>query len=127
MDGSLPLRGEARPDGAAASLLPDDLARNGETGFNDTIHAVLTMAFVPLVTAAVVASAFAFRRMVPALRSRVPGGARRCSRARREAHWKTLPTTRHTRGLGAFERVNAYTLFAWMIVLALALLRRTPR
>jgi hypothetical protein len=101
-------------------------SRGMETGFNDTMHIVLTMAFVPLVTAAMVASVFAFRGWfrlyaIASLGVLVVAGG--LAGRLMEDIAKDLPTP----WLGAFERVNAYTLFAWMAMLAVVLLRRIRR
>jgi hypothetical protein len=91
-------------------------------GFNDTMHAMLSLAFSLIVFAAVALSAVAF-----------PGWFRLYSIA-------TIPvlvgfgvassvaiqgTARNsTPWAGAFERINAYAYFAWLIVLAVTVTRR---
>lgn len=100
-------------------------SRGMEPGFNDTMHMVLTMAFVPLVTAAVVTSVFAFRGWfrlyaIASLGVLVVAGG--LAGRLMEDIANNLPTP----WLGVFERINAYTLFVWMEVLALLLLRRIP-
>jgi hypothetical protein len=99
-------------------------SRGTSTGSNDTWHLGLTMAFSVLIVAAVVASAVAFKgwfrlyaiatvvvmMVFAALTGPVMNGIA-----------NGLPTP----WLGAFERVNAYTMFAWIVVLAIVLLRRT--
>ncbi len=99
-------------------------SRGIETGFNDTMHLVLTMTFGLLIFAAVAASAVALRgwfrfyagaSLVVMIASIVLTGPL----------MGAISTNQPTPLLGAFERVNAYTTFAWMVVLASVLLRRT--
>jgi hypothetical protein len=99
-------------------------SRGMEPGFNDTMHQVLTLAFIPLVCGAVVASAVAY-----------PGWFRRyaigsltviaVSGGLTGPLMTALAENRPTPRLGAFERVNAYTMHAWTVVLAVVLMRRT--
>ncbi|WP_067860602.1 DUF998 domain-containing protein [Nocardia shimofusensis] len=98
-------------------------SRGMETGFNDTMHIVTTMAFGLLVFGAVTASAVALRgwfrfyaiaSLVVVVVSAGLTGPLMSDIA------NNAPTPR----LGVLERVNAYTTFAWMVVLALVLLRR---
>ena len=98
-------------------------SRGMVTGFNDTMHIVLTMVFVPLVTAAVVASAVAYRgwfRLYAIASLVVLAGAGWLAGGLMEDIAANSPTP----WLGVFERLNAYTLFVWMVVLAVVLLRR---
>jgi hypothetical membrane protein len=98
-------------------------SRGMEAGFNDTMHVVLTMAFVPLMVGAVVASAVALRGwfrlyaiaslVVMAVVAGLTGPL-----------MTSLAESLATPWLGVFERINAYTGFAWTIVLALVLLHR---
>lgn len=92
-------------------------------GFNDTMHALLSLTFSLIVFTAVVLSAVEF-----------PGWFRLYSLA-------TLPVLvafgaasslaiqgiaqNSTPWAGAFERINAYAYFAWLIVLALSMTRRS--
>jgi hypothetical membrane protein len=92
-------------------------------GFNDTMHAMLSLAFSLIVFTAVVLSAVAF-----------PGWFRLYSIA-------TIPVLvgfgtassvaiqgiaqNSTPWAGAFERINAYAYFAWLIVLAVTVARRS--
>ena len=98
-------------------------SRGMVSGPNDTAHQVITMAFVPLVIGAVVSSAFALpgRFRLYAIGSLVVMAA---SAAMTGPLMENLATNKPTPGLGAFERVNAYTMFFWIIVLALVLMRR---
>ena len=91
-------------------------------GFNDTMHAMLSLAFSLIVFTAVVLSAVAF-----------PGWFRLYSIA-------TIPVLvgfgvassvaiqgmaqNSTPWAGAFERINAYAYLAWLIVLAVTVTRR---
>jgi hypothetical protein len=97
--------------------------RGTEGGLNDTMHLVLTMAFGLCVFGAVAASAVAlsgwFRLYAIAslVVIMVFGGLT-------GPLMSGLATGLPTPWLGGFERVNAYVTFAWMVVLALVLLRR---
>ena len=99
-------------------------SRGMEAGFNDTMHQVLTMAFGLFVFGAVAASAVAIRGwfrlyaiaslVVIMLFAGLTGPL-----------MSELANNQPTPWLGAFERINAYTTFAWMVVLAVVLIRRT--
>jgi hypothetical protein len=95
-----------------------------EGGFNDTMHIVLTMVFSLLVFGAVGCSAAAIpgRFRLYAIGSLlvigVSGGL--AGNAMRDIG-EGLPTP----WVGAFERANAYVYFAWIVVLAVMLMRRT--
>src|SRR5512133_1661529 len=99
-------------------------SRGMEAGFNDTMHLILTMAFSLSIFGAVAASAVAIRGWfrLYAIASLVVimlfGGL---TGPLMSEIANNLPTP----WLGAFERINAYTTFAWMVVLAVVLLRRT--
>jgi hypothetical protein len=98
-------------------------SRGMEPGSNDTMHLILTMAFGLLVLGSVACSAIARR-----------GWFRVCAMVSLAViltfGWlagavipdiaKGVPTP----WVGAFERVNAYAYFAWIVVLALVLMRR---
>jgi hypothetical protein len=99
-------------------------SRGMDSGFNDTMHLILTMVFGLLVLGAVACSAVAFHgwfriyalasltvimvfgflagQDIPDIGSGLP-----------------------TPWVGTFERINAYAYFAWIVVLALVLMRRT--
>jgi hypothetical protein len=99
-------------------------SRGMETGFNDTMHLILTMAFSLFVLGAVASSAVAirgwFRRYAIAslLVIMVFGGLT-------GPLMSAIANNQPTPWLGAFERINAYTIFAWMVALAMVLIRRT--
>jgi Protein of unknown function (DUF998) len=99
-------------------------SRGMETGFNDTMHLILTMAFGLFVFGAVAASAVAIRGWfrLYAIASLVVimafGGLT-------GPLMSEIANNQPTPWLGAFERINAYTTFAWMVVLAVVLIRRT--
>jgi len=92
-------------------------------GFNDTMHAILSLAFSLMMFAAVALSAVAY-----------PGWFRLCSIA-------TIPILvgfgaassvaiqgikqNSTLWAGGFERITAYTYFAWLIVLSVTATRRS--
>jgi hypothetical protein len=99
-------------------------SRGMAPGFNDTMHQALTLAFVPLVCGAVGASALAcpgwFRRYALASLALIVGSGGSMGPLLR-----ALAENRPTPGLGALERVNAYTMHAWTVVLAGVLMRRT--
>jgi hypothetical membrane protein len=96
-----------------------------ETGFNDTMHIALTAAFSLAVVAAVVLSAVAYGRwywyyaIATLLVLAVSGSA--ASFAMRGMDQNTTPW------VGGFERINAYAYFAWLIVLAMTVLRHHRR
>jgi hypothetical protein len=94
--------------------------------FNDTMHIVLTMAFGLLVFGAVAASAVAIRgwSRLYAIASLaiIMLFAGLTGPLMRELG-NNLPTP----WLGAFERINAYTTFAWMVMLAVVLIRHRWR
>jgi magnesium-transporting ATPase (P-type) len=92
-----------------------------ETGFNDTMHIAFTMVFSLLIAAAIVLSAVAYRgwfRMfsVGTLVALAGFGAA-ASMAIQGIEENS------TAWAGAFERINAYAYFAWLIALAVTLLR----
>lgn len=92
------------------------------SGFNDVMHIVLTSVFSLFVFAAIVLSAIAYRGRfrlfaIATLLVIVGFGAASSAAiqglARNETPWA-----------GGFERINAYTYFAWIVVLAVITLRR---
>jgi hypothetical membrane protein len=93
-----------------------------ETGFNDTMHISLTMVFTLLVVAMMVLSAVAYRgwfrlyTMATLLFVAVFGGA--AGSAIRGIEENDTPWA------GGFERINAYAYFAWLVVLAVTVMRR---
>jgi len=99
-------------------------SRGMGTGFNDTMHLVLTMAFSVLVFGAMVASVVAIRGWfrLYAIASLVLmmafGGLT-------GPLMSDIANSQPTPWLGTFERINAYTMFAWIVVLAVVLIRRT--
>ncbi|SOC49527.1 Protein of unknown function [Blastococcus aggregatus] len=97
--------------------------RGMEPGFNDTMHQILTLAFVPLTCGAVAASAVArpgwFRRYATASLAVIVG-----SGGLMAPLMSALAENRPTPWLGALERVNAYTMHAWTVVLAGVLMHR---
>jgi hypothetical protein len=98
-------------------------SRGMETGFNDTMHLILTMAFGLFVFGAVAASAVAIRGWfrlyaIASLAVIMAFGGLTGPLMSEIANNQPTPW------LGAFERINAYTTFAWMVVLAIVLIRR---
>lgn len=99
-------------------------SRGMETGFNDTMHLILTMAFGLLVFGAVAASAVALRgwfRFYAVASVVVIVAFAGLTGPLMSDIANSLPTP----WLGAFERINAYATFVWMVLLALVLLHRT--
>ena len=92
-------------------------------GFNDTMHALLSLTFSLIVFTAVVLSAVAFKgwfrlysiATIPVL---VGFGAASSVAIQGLAH-------NSTPWAGAFERINAYAYFAWLILLAVTVTRRS--
>jgi hypothetical protein len=93
-------------------------------GFNDTMHALLSLSFSLIVFGAVVASAVAFpgrfRLYALATLLMLAGFGALSSVAIRGLAQNSTPWA------GAFERINAYGYFAWLIVLAVTVARRCP-
>jgi hypothetical protein len=96
--------------------------RGMDGGFNDTMHIVLSAVFSVLVVAAMVLSAVAyrgwFRVYAIATIASVVGFGMATSFAMRGI------AQNDTRWAGGFERINAYAYFAWLIVLAVNVMRR---
>jgi hypothetical membrane protein len=97
-------------------------SRDLETGFNDTMHITLTMVFTLLVVAIMVLSAVAYRgrfrlyTLATILFVAAFGGA--AGFAIRGLEENDTPWA------GGFERINAYAYFAWLVVLAVTVMRR---
>jgi uncharacterized membrane protein len=94
-----------------------------EGDFNDTMHMALSLVFSLIVSVAVVLSAVAhqgwFRlySIVTLLVMIGFGGATSIAIRGIEEN--------HTPWAGSFERINAYAYFAWLVVLALTVIRRS--
>jgi hypothetical membrane protein len=91
-------------------------------GFNDTMHIVLTAVFSLLVFAALVLSAVAYRGWfrvyaIATLVTLMAFGA--ASSVAIQGIEQNL-----TPWVGGFERVNAYAYLAWLVVLAVTMIRR---
>jgi hypothetical protein len=99
-------------------------SRGREPGFNDTMRQVLTLALVPRAGGAVEASAVAcpgwFRRYALASLAVIAGSGGLVGPL-----MPALAESRPTPWLGALEHVNAATMYAWTVVLARGLVRRT--
>jgi hypothetical membrane protein len=97
-------------------------SRDLATGFNDTMHITLTSVFSLLVVAMMVLSAIAYRgwfrlySLATLLVVAVFGMA--SVFAMRGLEQNDTPWA------GTFERINAYAYFAWLIVLAVTVMRR---
>ena len=93
-------------------------------GLNDTIHASLSAAFSLIVFAAVALSAVAyrgwFRAYAIATLSILVGFGAASSLALQGLEQNATPWA------GAFERINAYAYFSWIVALAVTTLRQTP-
>lgn len=98
-------------------------SRGMETGFNDTMHIILTGVFSVLVFAAMVSGAVAYRGWfrfysIGSLLVIMVAG------------WLSATAMQsladnNTPWAGAFERVNAYVYIGWVVVLAVTVMRRT--
>ena len=97
-------------------------SRDMETGFNDTMHITLTSVFSLFVVAMMVLSAVAYRgrfRLYVLLTVVVISVFGMASAfAMRGLEQNDTPWA------GAFERINAYAYFAWLIVLSVTVMRR---
>jgi hypothetical protein len=97
-------------------------SRGMETGFNDTMHASLSAVFSVLVIAAMAVSAVAypgwFRVYALATIAVVVGFGMASSLAIQGIKINDTPWA------GGFERINAYAYFAWLVVLAVTVMRR---
>jgi hypothetical protein len=91
-------------------------------GFNDTMHIVLSAVFSVLVIAAMVLSAVAypgwFRLYSLATIAAVGGFGMASAFAIQGIEQNDTPWA------GGFERINAYAYFAWLVVLAVTVMRR---
>jgi hypothetical protein len=94
-----------------------------ESGFNDTMHATLTFVWGPIIFVAVALSAVAYRgwfrvfsiaALVAMMGFGVASGIAIQGIEQNNTSWA-----------GAFERVNAYVLAAWLVVLAVTVMRRS--
>ena len=97
-------------------------SRDMESGFNDTMHIILSAVFSVLVVAAMALSAVAypgwFRLYAFATIAVVVGFGMAASFAIRGIEQNDTPWA------GGFERINAYAYFAWLMVLAVTVMRR---
>jgi hypothetical membrane protein len=94
-----------------------------EAGFNDTMHIILSNVFSLLVFVAVALSAVAYRgwfRFYAIVTQLVLIGFG-------AAAWNAMQGVEQnsTLWVGGFERVNAYAYFAWLVVLAVTVMRRS--
>jgi hypothetical protein len=96
-------------------------SRGMATGFNDTMHIALSALFSLFVVAMMVLSAVAypgwFRRYALATMVVVVGCGVASSFAMRGIEQNDTPWA------GGFERINAYAYFAWLVVLAVMVVR----
>ena len=99
-------------------------SRGTDTGFNDTMHIALTVVFSVLVGTAVVLSAVAYRGWLRAFALATLAVLVGCGAAASFA-MRGLDEN-DTPGVGIFERINAYAYFAWILALAVTLMRRAP-
>jgi hypothetical membrane protein len=98
-------------------------SRGMESGFNDTMHIALSGVFTLFVAVALVASAVAYRGLfrayaVATLLVMIGFGAA-ASSAIQGIEENATPWA------GGFERINAYAYFAWIVVLAVTMLRHS--
>ena len=97
-------------------------SRDAEPGFNDTMHIILSAVFSALVIVAMVLSAVAYRgwfRLYAFVTiAVVVGFGMAASFAMQGIEQNYTPWA------GGFERINAYAYFAWLIVLAVTVMRR---
>ena len=97
-------------------------SRDMEGGFNDTMHIILSEVFSVLVVAAMALSAVAypgwFRLYAFATIAVVVGFGMAASFAIQGIEQNDTPWA------GGFERINAYAYFAWLMVLAVTVMRR---
>jgi hypothetical membrane protein len=97
-------------------------SRDMETGFNDTMHIILSAMFSLFVVAAMVLSAVAYRgwfRVYSLATLVVVAGFGMASAVAMGGFEQN-----DTPWVGSFERINAYAYFAWLIVLAATVMRR---
>jgi uncharacterized membrane protein len=97
-------------------------SRGMEGGFNDTMHATLSVVFGVLLIAAMALSAVAYRgwfRVYSLVTiAVVVGFGMASSFAIQGIEQNDTPWA------GGFERINAYATFAWLVVLAVTVMRR---
>jgi hypothetical membrane protein len=97
-------------------------SRGMGAGFNDTMHIILSAVFSALVIAAMALSAVAypgwFRLYALATIAVLVGFGMAASVAIQGIEQNDTPWA------GGFERINAYAYFAWLIVLAVTVMRR---
>nr|WP_225956676.1 DUF998 domain-containing protein [Amycolatopsis lexingtonensis] len=100
-------------------------SRGSQPGFNDVMHIALSGVFSVLVIAMVVLSAVAypgwFRGYALTTAIVVAGFGIAAALAMRGLARNDTPWA------GAFERINAYAYFAWLVVLAVVAARHEPR
>ena len=96
-------------------------SRDMATGFNDTMHIILSGVFSLLVLAMMILSAVAypgwFRVYAVATMIAVVGFGIASSLAMRGIEQNDTPWA------GGFERINAYAYFAWLVLLAVMVIR----
>ena len=94
-----------------------------ERSFTDTMHETLTFVWLPIIVAAVVLSAIAYRgwfrlysigTLLLMMAFGVASGIAIDGLEQNDTPWA-----------GVFERINAYALMAWLIVLAVTVMRRS--
>jgi hypothetical protein len=96
-------------------------SRDMATGFNDTMHITLSLVFTVFVVAQMVLSAVAYRgwfrlyalaTLAVAIMFGMASGLAMRGIEENDTPWA-----------GAFERINAYAYFAWLVVLAVTVVR----
>jgi hypothetical membrane protein len=99
-------------------------SRGMGTGFNDTMHIALSAAFSLFVVVGISLSAVAyrgwFRLYALTTIAVIVGFGMAAGLASRGIEQNNTPW------LGGFERINAYAYFAWLVALAVVLMRRRP-
>jgi hypothetical membrane protein len=100
-------------------------SRGMQTGINDTLHAQTTIAFSLFVGAAIILSAIAirgwFRLFALVTLALIIGFGLAASKA------MTGLAENNTPWAGAYERINCYAYFLWLVVFALLALREPPQ
>lgn len=99
-------------------------SRGMETSFTDTMHIILTGVFSLFVFVAVVLAAVAYRgwfRLYSLATLLVLIGFRGAASIAMRSIAENLPTP----WAGGFERINAYAYLAWMVLLAVTVMRRS--
>jgi Protein of unknown function (DUF998) len=100
-------------------------SRGMQTGINDTLHAQTTIAFSLCVGAAMILSAIAIRGWFRPFSLAALGVIIGCGLAASKA--MTGIAEDHTPWAGAYERINCYVYFLWLVVLALLSTHATRR